>query len=64
MTTNKLKLLNPSDVEDQDSVNKIDDDDIPLQEEFSMKTKRKKKTEAEKLKIDMKGWNFLAKTEA
>ena len=35
-------------------------EDLPSKEDFSTKTKKKRKSELEKLKIDMKGWNYFA----
>ena len=62
----KTSSGNPIDVEDQadddieDLSIQIHEDDVPQREDFSKKTKRKKKTEVEKLKIDMKGWSYLS----
>ena len=64
----KTTCENPFDAEDEtnDELENFSmpnlKDDVPKQEEFSKKTKKKKmkKTEVERLKIDMKGWNTLS----
>ena len=55
----------PIDAEDEDHDDFEDfpikvKEDLPSKEDFSTKSKKKRKSELEKLKIDMKGWNYFA----